>query len=477
MPNMSVGGLVSGLDTATIIGQLMQLEARPQTMLKSKVSTEQKIVSALQALNTKLASIATKAAGLTKATAWTATKATSFSDKVLVTADPSMSPTSLTMTVNSLATSASTTYATQATASGTAIAANLDYQIKNVDGTVAGQFNTGDGTMQAVADAINATGGFKATLVKVGVDTSDPNNPTPVYQLQVNAVAIGEKSNFTIEQYDPANPTVPPPSPVPFMGGQSGGRVATDAEIVMNGATFRYATNTITDLVPGLDVTLTAGAEKASGAITVAQDVASLTESVKAMVDSVNAALNEIGTLTAYDAASKKAGLLGGDSLLRGVRNQLIESVSRGLGGESLATVGIEVDRYGKLTFDEAKFKSAYAADPAGTVAKFAGTDATATNEKDPYDTAYGFADRLNVMGEAFSNSIDGTITNAIKNRQSAIRGMEDDIAGWDVRLATRQATLQRQYTALETALGKLQSQSSWLAGQLASLPQMSSGQ
>ena len=48
MPNMSVGGLVSGLDTATIISQLMQLEARPQTMLKSKVTTEQKVVAALQ---------------------------------------------------------------------------------------------------------------------------------------------------------------------------------------------------------------------------------------------------------------------------------------------------------------------------------------------------------------------------------------------------------------------------------------------
>ena len=39
-----------------------------------------------------------------------------------------------------------------------------------------------------------------------------------------------------------------------------------------------------------------------------------------------------------------------------------------------------------------------------------------------------------------------------------------------------RRATLEKTYAALEVALGKLQSQSSWLAGQLASLPQMSSG-
>ena len=38
MANTSIGGLVSGLDTATIISQLMQLEAQPQTRLKTKVT-------------------------------------------------------------------------------------------------------------------------------------------------------------------------------------------------------------------------------------------------------------------------------------------------------------------------------------------------------------------------------------------------------------------------------------------------------
>ncbi len=50
---------------------------------------------------------------------------------------------------------------------------------------------------------------------------------------------------------------------------------------------------------------------------------------------------------------------------------------------------------------------------------------------------------------------------------------MNDDIADWDVRLEQRRTSLERQYGALEVALGKLQSQSSWLAGQISSLPQM----
>ena len=43
-------------------------------------------------------------------------------------------------------------------------------------------------------------------------------------------------------------------------------------------------------------------------------------------------------------------------------------------------------------------------------------------------------------------------------------------MAPWDVRLDLRKTALQRQFSGLEVALGKMQQQSSWLAGQLAGL-------
>ena len=58
----SIGGMISGLDTATMINQLMQLEARPQSLLKNKVSSTQTLVSALQALNTRIADLGKVAA-------------------------------------------------------------------------------------------------------------------------------------------------------------------------------------------------------------------------------------------------------------------------------------------------------------------------------------------------------------------------------------------------------------------------------
>jgi flagellar hook-associated protein 2 len=120
--------------------------------------------------------------------------------------------------------------------------------------------------------------------------------------------------------------------------------------------------------------------------------------------------------------------------------------------------VGIQLDKYGKLTFDEATFKTAYAADPAGVAAKFtAGT----TN---------GFIARVQAAGKRASDPFTGTITTSITGRNSEIKQMQDSIADWDTRLALRQESLQRQFTALETAMSQMNSQSNWLSGQLSSL-------
>ena len=62
----SISGLASGMDTATIINQLMQLEAAPQDRLKTRVSDEKLVVTSLQALNKSTASLATKAEALAK---------------------------------------------------------------------------------------------------------------------------------------------------------------------------------------------------------------------------------------------------------------------------------------------------------------------------------------------------------------------------------------------------------------------------
>ena len=65
--SMAIDGLVSGLDTTSLINSLMQLDAAPQTLLKNKVSATQDMITALQGLNSKIADLATLADNTAKA--------------------------------------------------------------------------------------------------------------------------------------------------------------------------------------------------------------------------------------------------------------------------------------------------------------------------------------------------------------------------------------------------------------------------
>jgi flagellar hook-associated protein 2 len=64
----------------------------------------------------------------------------------------------------------------------------------------------------------------------------------------------------------------------------------------------------------------------------------------------------------------------------------------------------------------------------------------------------------------------EGILTGLINRRNDNIRGLNDQVSKWDTRLELRKTALQRQFSGLEVALGKMKQQSSWLASQLAGL-------
>jgi flagellar hook-associated protein 2 len=87
------------------------------------------------------------------------------------------------------------------------------------------------------------------------------------------------------------------------------------------------------------------------------------------------------------------------------------------------------------------------------------------------FDYVQGVGQRLSSLAKAATDTIDGTLTRAIKSRTDTIDNLQDRIAAWDVSLERRRAALQRQFASLEVSLGRMREQSNWLAGQLASLP------
>jgi len=434
----SVSGLVSGLDTSTIISQLMQVEAQTQTNLKSKLSTEQSNVKSLQDLNAAFASLTTSAADLAKATAWNPVKVTSSSTLVSATAGTDAVSGPLSFTVGHTALSHRLTFATSSALSSVVTTGSNNVVIDHLDGTTQ-TINTGDGTLGGLVRALNASGtGVKASTVKLDDGT---------YRLQVVSTATGDASDFALTNADGSD----------LLGGATV-RSGRDAEITIGTDTVHSATNTFSSIANGLTITL--GSTVADGTavdLDVTQDSASMTKTVQGIVDSINAALTKIDSLTAYNSTTKSSGPLSTDGSVRSLRNSLLNSIYP-TDGTSMAGAGIQLDRYGKLVFDASTFTTAYNADPDGVAAKFIS------------GVPKGFAARVQAVAKAASDPIDGTLTGSISGRTSNIKQIQNSIDDWDTRLALRQETLTKQFTAMETSLQQMNSQSSWLTQQLGSL-------
>ncbi len=440
----SISGLASGLDTASIISQLMQLEAAPQGRLKTQVSTQQTAVKTLQGINTKVASLLTQAQDLAKPTAWTSVAATSSSEHATVTTAAGAVATALSFTIQQTARSHQLTFADTAALDAGVVPAGSSLLLDRLDGSPAVTIDAGDGTLQGLVDAINGSGqGIRAVAVRLDDGTS---------RLRVESSTTGASSDFTLARGDGT----------PLLGGATA-TAGRDAAIVVGPDTIRSPSNTYADLLPGVTVALAANTPTGTVVdVDLATDGAAMAGKVRDLVDTLNGVLGEIDSATKAGGSGIKAGPLAGDSSLRSVRDQLLSTLYSAAGG-SLADVGIELDKYGKVTFDEDRFVAAYQSDPVATAGRFVeGNDA-------------GYAARLASVTEIAGDSYDGTLSLLIKGRNTTIDRLNDSIESWDQRLELRRTTLTRQFTALETALSRMNSQSSWLAGQISSLSTSSS--
>jgi len=450
----AIDGLVSGLDTTSLINSLITLQAGPQSLLQAKKSTATSLVTALQSLNTKVASLADAAKNAAKDSSWSAVSATSSDKSATAVTDSTAQIGTVTFRVDSLAT-AQTSLATVPTSFGPG---KPTFTI-----TQGGTTTTVTAASSSTADIVEALGGagtgIKATSVKLDVLGEDgkPTGATE-FRLQLTGAATGADKAFSI-QYQGADGLVDLDLDEV--------RAASSATVTLypgSGAerTLTSSTNTFEDLLTGVDVTVNAvtGEDDKPVTVTVARNTSSVKSLASAVVTNLNTVLSEITsrtqstTTTAKDGGSVvTGGLFSGDTQIRFLQQDLLSQASLPVDGVSPADIGIVIGRDGTFTFDDAKFTSALSADP-DKVQHIVQT----------------VAQRVGKVATTASDSVNGTLTSSIKSEQDEVTDLTKQIADWDDRLAMRRESLEKMYAALETSLSNLNSQSSYLASQIASL-------
>jgi flagellar hook-associated protein 2 len=481
----SVDGLITGMSTTDTINQLMKLEAAPQTALKNKITTANKVVTAYQSVNTKLAAIATAAKDLGNPDSWGAMKATSSSDAAAVTAGIGATAGELSFRVKQLAATHTVTYTgtTAASPSDAVLSGSTTFAITvpDGDGTTTVDLTAASTSLKDVVAAINGSADAPYTAAAVRIGDGQ-------YTLQLTAKESGKTAGIAMAALGgPLGLTLTDPA-VTVQGDDAILKVGS-AE---TGYEIKSTTNTFADVLSGVTVTATRAQAETDAPVTVklSTDAEGIAAKVQTLVDNVNAALSEIATQTTPKAGAAVAGPLAGDSAMRSLAQELLGAVSSGVGGlgpfdtASLSDIGIGLTRDGKLTFDMKDFTKAFQADPARTaqyLTKYDDTAGGTAGKFQPgFDQAHGMARKLEAIALIATEGVidptnpgrpkKGTLQGLIQQRNDAIRGLNDQVAAWDIRLESRKTALQRQFANLEVALGKMQQQSSWLAGQLAGL-------
>ncbi|MBW3549862.1 MAG: flagellar filament capping protein FliD [Proteobacteria bacterium] len=441
--SISAGGIGSGLDVASIVQQLVAAERAPAAgridRSERRLNAE---ISAIGTLRSAFDALRSAVEKLSSGDSATARKTTVGSDAGFsASASAGAALGTYQVEVLALATAqklSSTAYTDSQAVVGTGTLTltsgetTLDVVIDETNNTLAGirdAINAAAGGKGVTATIVNADGG--AYLVLGATETGAANALT--------ITASGGDGGLSALSYNPPDATT-----------MTVLSAAADAQVKVDGFARTSASNTITDMLEGVTLTLTEAAPGTIQDLTVASDPSVLRGAAKAFVKAYNSALGAIASTTSYNTSTQVAAALNGDSLVRTTSRDLRGQVSNSVA--DLKTLGITIDVEGKLTMDDAVFDAALAEDPA-TAERLFGSET-------------GMAAGIETTLARLLDD-DGVFDSRSDSHDSRTESISDQRAALDRRMAQVEARYRAQFTALDTLVAQLQSTSSFLAQQL----------
>jgi flagellar hook-associated protein 2 len=227
----------------------------------------------------------------------------------------------------------------------------------------------------------------------------------------------------------------------------------TDAHVRIDGLDIVRATNDITDVIPGVTLSLQSEEPGTTVSLVVDRDATAALDAAKAFVDAYNATVK---FLKAQQTPGTDTPPLYGDSTLRTSRSAFSRGIVGLIVGDTTvattgSTAGFSIDKTGVLTLDEKTFQAAFAGDQQSLESLFAdGTGSAAL------DTT------LEGLLETNTGTLD-TKTQGLDNQVFRLQTRIDQI---EARLEQRRAALLSRFAQMEATIGALQTQSAFIASQ-----------
>ena len=438
---LSSPGIGSGLDVRSIVSQLVALERRPIEQLqtqKTKLNTQLSSFGLLQSYVSNLQSIAGQ---IGRFDFWSRVSTSSSDASAVSVVAPA--------------------------ASGTA-----SYSINVTNLAVAQSLSTGAGFITDAADIGSGT----LTITRGGTPvalTIAPGTSLAALRDQINAGATGVNAAivqdsggprlvFTASETGTANAvsvTVTAATGqlagLTYPGAMAQDRAAANAALSINGLPITSASNKLTNVVDGLTLTLSK-ATTTPVTVSVGPDTVALRKGITDFVSAYNDINKYLATETRYDETKKIAGALQGDraavSLQGRLRSLLQEPSTASTVYGRLSGLGLEMQRDGSIKVNDTQLDAAMV-NPS-EVAKAFSTLTT------------GFGQRFKALTDGVVGT-DGTLTSRSAGLRESIKRNEKDQQRQEDRVARVQARLERQYSALDANLNRLNGLGSYVQQQI----------
>lgn len=151
-------------------------------------------------------------------------------------------------------------------------------------------------------------------------------------------------------------------------------QAAQNAVVTVNGIQIFRETNTLTDVVPGMELTISQPGT--STRLTVSRDQEIARTNLMTLVEKVNAAQSMLTKMTARETEDEEAGDLAGNAGLQGLKRQLDSLIRRPIAGYGdkpvyLTELGLRTQQDGSLTLNAKAFEKAFADNPSAFDAVF----------------------------------------------------------------------------------------------------------
>jgi flagellar hook-associated protein 2 len=450
----AAGGSV--INVKTLVSELVAAtEAPQQQVIANQTSAVTAQVSALGTLKGALSTFQSSLNALSTASAFNAETATSSDPKVFTAISSSGAVGgSYNVTVSNLA-SAEQLLSGPFTGDSSAVVGTgaLTLTLGSTSFNVA--IGSGANTLAGIASAINSANnnpGITATVIQ----------GTTGAHLLLSSSLTGAANTITVAETDGGNALAALTYGAGNLGHYAQNATAADAVFSVAGVAYTNASNTVSNAISGVTLTLLGAGTVAtpdSATLTVANDTTTIQQNIANFVSAYNTMHSSLAGLSSFDPNTGTAGAFLGNPVLTGTQNQLQRALYSIVGSSnynSLASIGITTQSDGTLSLNSNTLQTALSTNFSAVSRLFSGTQGIASQLNTQITAELASGGSIDSYGQTLTkqeNSLT-TQTNTLNTQMSALT-----------------ASLTQQYSALNALLSSLQTTSAYLTQAFASLP------